>query len=447
MQKPMGRPRKRRKVADSLEENPVLGPDRSGAPVSIENAPTRPDQPVDSACQMFDDISHPELAFNLINSYTSQSPQPFQPQDPLYENLGSIGSSVNQVDTDVTPPSNSPATPSLSSIAETFPSTLDWDGYLDLPYPLVPIAESDGPKTPPSDFIPSVTPNASSTNQYYPSNYSIPTPTNPFPVAPSCTCLVDLYLSLSSLSSLPSLPTNSHTVQTLQAATRTAHAVLYCPTCPHKFQSGMQNTMLLGTLLAVIADGWLRILRTPSRDLARSFDPLALSSATNPSTAPWTSAQDRKWKRFAHYLVRQYIFGDSPPPGIHLPGVCPLLSTTSSSQPHAHARAPIIILNNLCDAMERRQKTWHGDIEDGGEFPGPGHVSDETGAHAHGSEDEMLKRWRGHNRDGMKEPLCLKLVESVRTMLALVDRNPDRTPDQAGKQGEQCSRLCEVLGR
>ncbi len=214
----------------------------------------------------------------------------------------------------------------------------------------------------------------------------------------------------------------------------------------------MQNVMLLGTVLPVIADGWSRILRTPTQDLARGFD-------TDPSTAllsdadlsaSWTSAKENEWKLFGHYLVRQYVFGDTPPPGVHLPGICPMLShpapdfhSHSLSYSHSHySKPPIIILNNLCDAMERRQKSWHGLIEATGEFPKPCGESAvalaRLGGGSCGKEQKQKEPTGLQNGNGnengkeKREHLCLKIVESVRSVLALVDKRPDRVEEAVG---------------
>jgi hypothetical protein len=205
----------------------------------------------------------------------------------------------------------------------------------------------------------------------------------------------------------------------------------------------MQNVMLLSTLVPVIADSWSRILRAPAKDLARGFDiDLATALSTDSDlTNTWTDAKEAEWKLFAHYLVRQYVFGDTPPPGIHLPGVCPFLSAPSTISP---SKPPLIILSNLCDAMERRQKTWHGLIEERGEFPRPFHSAE--GPAGPGGGDSCGEEHRMRGLMGAvgerKEHLCLKIVEGVRHVVAAVDRRPDK----GQRSGEQC-RLNAILGR
>lgn len=448
----MGRPRKRQKVAGGSRDDLLL------------TAEDFPSEPVYSACQMLDDILDPDSVLGAMNPYVPQLSASARTEEPVCGQLGSLSNSINGVDSDFTPLSNSPSTPPLSAMVESYPSNLSWTDYLDLANLPSPVPESPRREAPPSNQLAATTSSQAQSDHHHSTNHSTQPQITLLPAAPSCTCLADLYLSLSALSTLPSLPVNAHTVETLQAATRTAHAVLYCRTCPQKFQSGMQNVMLLGTILPVIADGWSRILRTPAPDLARGFD-------TDPSTAllsvadlsaSWTRAKENEWKLFAHYLVRQYVFGDAPPPGIHLPGVCFKLSQPTSNlycpspspsysvfQSHS-SKPPIIILNNLCDALERRQKSWHGLIEATGEFPRPRGESAVVLARKGGGscgEEQKRKAMMGlqngvgsGNGEGngngkekeKKEHLCLKIVESVRSVLALVDKRPDLGQEAVG---------------
>ncbi len=407
--------------------------------MSPENGPSEAGW---SGLQMATQHLCPQTIPNLTSTYAPRPSAPQLTEDPLHKHLGSFSNSNNDVDSDATPLSNSPKTPSLSNIAENFPYTLDWIDYSNTPnLPFTDTIPEYG-KIPPSSNLPLASPTSPPTNRHSPTNSSSPPSTNPFTVTPSCTCLPDLYLTLSNLSTLPSLPVNPNTVEILQTATRTAHSVLYCPTCPPKFQSGMQNVMLLATLLAVIGDGWSRILRAPAKDLARGFDVDPTTSLCSDSDLAdsWTDAKEMQWKLFARYLTRQYVFGDAPPPGIHLPGICPFLFSTSPAPPSI---PPIIILQNLCDAMERRQKTWHGLIEATGEFP---HACGNTMEMARlGGGDCTVKQRQekltGMEREG-KEHLCLKIVQLLRAVLKGVDRRPER-----GERSWEQARVDEILGR
>jgi hypothetical protein len=409
----MGRPRKRSKVTDASEEALLLHRERSEPPLWHGNVP--------NADHLgWDDQHRGTIDYISSHEHVTQPARASSAEGPPHGPFGSLDDNLDDMDCDGTPLSNSPVTPPLSDIAENFPATLGWNNSFDMfglsstaPNPACRGASLLNRLTPTSPPPPPITHHSSV-------NSSTPTSISPLPITPSCTCLPDLYLTLSNLSIFSSLPMNPNTVENLQTAARTAHAVLYCPVCPRKFQSGMQNVMLLGTLLTVIVDGWARILRTPAKDLARGFDldPATTISTSTDLDSTWSDAQEIQWKLFAHYLVRQHLYGDAPPPGIHIPGICPFLSTISP-------KPPLIILNNLCNAMERRQKTWHGLIDATGEFPIACNkaeaVSRLTGRHC--TEEEQLQRLREVENE-TEQHLCLKIVDSVRKVLASVDGRP-----------------------
>ena len=376
------------------------------------------------------------------SSATPPSSAPVLDEDLLYDDFGSFSNGINHIDDDATPPSHSPTTPSLSAIVESFPSTFDWNDYFNTTNLPVSVSNACSPKTPASTHLPPVASDGLPTHHYNPVVTSTLPSFTPSPVALPCTCLADLYLALSNLSTLSSLPTNPNTIETLQTATRTGHNVLYCRKCPQKFQSGMQNLMLLATLLTGIADSWSRILRASPQDLARGFsiDPDVRSSTSTDPANSWTETKESEWKLFAHYLIRQYVFGDAPPPGIHLPGICPILSSVSSSA--CPSKPPLIILRNLCDAFERRQKTCHGLIEATGEFPRASH-SIEASATLGGvnCDKELRSKMSNATHHGKKELLCLQIVEGVRGTLALLDTRAD--PE---KRTEWQVRLNDILG-
>ncbi|KAI9699106.1 MAG: hypothetical protein M1836_003295 [Candelina mexicana] len=87
----------------------------------------------------------------------------------------------------------------------------------------------------------------------------------------SCACLDTLYLTLSSLQPyaassktlmfpLPLLP--------MRKAIGTGYSVLRCPRCPSVFASSMQNLMLLGTLLQLLAVCFSNMLQSIDREAA-----------------------------------------------------------------------------------------------------------------------------------------------------------------------------------
>jgi hypothetical protein len=412
----MGRPKKRRKVYDDAQVSLLMNAEISETQIAHENCPNEAHQPT---LHTINQILYPDPELDFISSTKPPSPLSMPlplpasmlTGDSLYRDLGSLSSRTDDIQGNFSPQPSSTTTPSLSAIAESFPSIHDWTEYFNATTAPIDILPTYG-------GLPSFTYTPPAIDHYPPLDLATSPPPNPIAHAPSCTCLTDLYLTLSNLSTLPSAPINTGTVESLQSATRTAHTVLYCPICPQSLQSGVQNVMLLATLLMVIADRWSRILHAPPQQLAQGFsiDPAyTLPTLLN----PWTTAKDTEWKLFAHYLIRQYIFGDAPPPGIHIPGVCPFLSS-----PSLHPNPPLIILRNLCGAFERRQKTRHGLIEATGEFPQPS--TSARGLWEHDCSEGHGLRLPTETADERQEHLCLKIVESVRTALASVDRKPAR---------------------
>ena len=420
IQKQMGRPRKRRNIDTGSREDRHLSAGRPKAPGSCEKCPSDPDQPVRNA---FDMVPHKSCQKPNSSFISSTRPSPSAAavgEDPLYEDFGLFGKNIDDVGTNITPPSDSPVTSTPFTIAESLAPTVDWTGYSEISGIQTIVTNSGYEKTSPLIQLPLNTSVPPPNNHYSPVNSFTSLPTGGFPVAPSCTCLPNLYLALSSLSTLQSLPINANTVETIQNATRTAHAVLYCSTCLQECQSGMQNVMLLATLLSAIGNSWSRILHAPAQDLARGFatDPATVVSTDSDLVNPWTGAKQEEWKRFAYFLIRQYVFGDAPPPGVHLPGICPFLSSTSSFP----SKPPIIILQNLCNALERRQKTYHGLLEATGEFPKPCYSTEALSRQGRGTCTEELAAERiTELENGKKEHICLKIVESIKILLAAVE--------------------------
>lgn len=84
-------------------------------------------------------------------------------------------------------------------------------------------------------------------------------------VAP-CSCLASMYLSLAALQQFPSDIVSA--LKTVRDAAATAAQSLWCPQCgsvlldnPAPPIEAFQNTMLLGTIIPVIANGYIRLLR------------------------------------------------------------------------------------------------------------------------------------------------------------------------------------------
>jgi hypothetical protein len=85
------------------------------------------------------------------------------------------------------------------------------------------------------------------------------------PVVP-CSCLASMYLALASLQQLPTDIVSA--LRTVRTAAATAATTIWCPQCgsivvEHRKPAidGFQNTMLLGTLLPIIAHGYQRLIQ------------------------------------------------------------------------------------------------------------------------------------------------------------------------------------------
>jgi hypothetical protein len=90
---------------------------------------------------------------------------------------------------------------------------------------------------------------------------------HPAPSAPGppCSCLATMYLAMSSLQDFPNEVEAA--LATVRAAANTAQSSIRCPKCGHCAATSItppieafQNTMLLGTILPIIANGYKRLL-------------------------------------------------------------------------------------------------------------------------------------------------------------------------------------------
>lgn len=164
---------------------------------------------------------------------------------------------------------------------------------------------------------------------------------------PNCTCLPNLYISLSSFQTIPA-PSFPLTLNTLSKATTLARSVLRCPECPKTHVSALQNLMLLSTLLALIVHEHARLLTHIEERAAR--DPTITLRVAEPSSATahlhtntpdcplgfnlTTSAVD--WRAMARKAIRQEVLGGPDDPGVQA-----------------------MSLSHVVQEMERRQKAWH----------------------------------------------------------------------------------------
>jgi hypothetical protein len=387
LQAVMGRPRKRRRTPE--EAATVEAPQiqmQVEAPTSLPpTSRATPRGEVESLC--------PGPVTQYIKRNTPAPALPFLTQGPLYEYSDSFIASRSED----TPPTESPPTPTFmpEQAAYTWP---DYSSMRELP-----------------QIVQDNHPDSSSSSQPSYSVGSIDT-VQALPNTPACSCLANLYLTLSSLSTISAFPISLEHIETLQTAHRTAQTVLYCNVCPTKFNSGIQNVMLSGTVLTVLADNWSRVRTASARELRSGF-------TSEPADSPLTERQSLQWRTFAYQLLRANVFGHQvtpcPPcrqeevdvhpleslaPGSSTQGCHRLVSINSSTS------TPTLLA--LIEAMERRQSCWHGQIPDTGEFPKP--IS-KTAIHEH-MRGMTLKQIREAELDG-NDQLCLKIVHSAKSVL------------------------------
>lgn len=209
-----------------------------------------------------------------------------------------------------------------------------------------------------------------------------------------CACLSYLYLCLSHISSIASFPVNSHTLCSLYIAARTAQNVIRCQTCPKFFATGVQNVMLTGTLLTVVADAWLRVYNSDAAELGMQSAPPEYASRMLQSPDP-----AQAWKDWLRQIVRRAVIGGR---------LDPETGTRCSDQPD---------LLSLITEVENRQRRWH----EPGQHPFTGRNPLTPGGFA---ADEVEK----HEPCDEKKLLCLRVVGSARSVIAKFHFEPHEFP-------------------
>ena len=164
----------------------------------------------------------------------------------------------------------------------------------------------------------------------------------------SCTCLSELYLSLSSLQALAEFSFPMALV-TIRPACNVAYSVLVCQQCPEDRNSAMSNLMLLTTLLTSIVERYDRVLKQIDIDTRRA-------SAVG-ETIPFRMGDNRpdhahlhtgtldcpmgfdvdlspsEWQKLARKVIRADVLGPAP-----------------------HGRQSV---SDMVDLFEQRQHQWH----------------------------------------------------------------------------------------
>lgn len=90
-----------------------------------------------------------------------------------------------------------------------------------------------------------------------------------------CSCLASMYLSMSALQELPNAVAPALNI--VRNAASVARNTIHCPVCgvivvtePNPPAVGFQNTMLIGTILPLIVDGYSRMLKLVDEETARA---------------------------------------------------------------------------------------------------------------------------------------------------------------------------------
>jgi hypothetical protein len=404
----MGRPRKKQKLSDSDDDpsQPVV--DAHPQPSLQQKSPNTPDQAIRGKDRYA--VPCPVVYSQYMKTHQLGPQASFPIEEGSWEPQNAQS---NNNDSDATPPSDSPPTPYLS-----YPTSMEmWPDYSTMSQ--LPVMMADNQKAP-SDTSAST------------SSASLES-LNTLPSVPACPCLPNLYLTLSTLATISTFPVSNHTIESLQTASRTAHTVLYCAVCPQKFQSGMQNVMLLGTLLTVVADGWNRVRLAPAGELKNGFS--TAQPSKNIPDLPLSPQESLSWRLFAYTMVRAHVFGDAISP---TPFTLPDGTSSISSCPFNCPKGIPITLSYLVDAMARRQKTWHEMHDDTGEFP-PRMPTSEFQHHI-----MHMNMTEKHDFDTEQDGhLCLKIVNGASLVVRGLDHPPPTCVD-LGLKGHEHREECQI---
>ncbi|PQE06471.1 C6 finger domain-containing protein [Rutstroemia sp. NJR-2017a WRK4] len=178
----------------------------------------------------------------------------------------------------------------------------------------------------------------------------------------SCSCLASMYLSLAALQQFPSDITKA--LQVVRAAAATAGESIWCPVCGAvTLTSGtppidaFQNTMLLGTILPIIANGYGRLLKMIDDETANAIatgrtkrfeyleygglcerqKPLLESIECIGKALPLANKemQPAEWRRTVRALLRVDIYGHEQP-GFKMKGLKDILTEMEHRQNARH---------------------------------------------------------------------------------------------------------------
>ncbi|KAJ9300352.1 transcriptional regulator family: Fungal Specific TF [Paecilomyces variotii] len=230
------------------------------------------------------------------------------------------------------------------------------------------------------------------------SNFSLPQG------IPRCTCLSYLYLCLSNLSTLTSFPTTNQTILSLYTAARTAREVIRCEICPQQYSTGVQNVMLLGTLLNILADSWLRVSEADPVELGKQSAPAGYVSTV--SRDPRNEASS--WREWLMQTIRHAVIGGPIEPA-------------ASIKPKD---TPDVL--SLIKEMETRQRRWHAEGTSPSEIRGYSNQQSEGWA---STEQNGCSPLKPNGDIDERNLLCLQIVGRAREVISKFGFQPHDYPD------------------
>jgi len=137
----------------------------------------------------------------------------------------------------------------------------------------------------------------------------------------TCSCLPNLYRTLASFQSLPP-PSFPFSIGTLKKAARLAHDVVQCQICPQTYNTAVQNSMLLGTLMQMLMNEYAKLLNyIDERSSSGEKIPFRVGEPSSSFDTRHTGGPDcpmsiiidlsgGEWRLLARKAVHQEIHGD-----------------------------------------------------------------------------------------------------------------------------------------
>lgn len=235
---------------------------------------------------------------------------------------------------------------------------------------------------------------------------------------PQCPCLSYLYLCLSTLSSLSAFSVTRETINSLHTTARTAQSVIRCEICPLAFATGMQNVMMLGTLLSVVSDAWLRVSEADPEALGKEIAPADFQNSVteDPQGAQAT------WRHWLRQIIRWSIIGGS-------------IDAEFCSATVLCSCTPSIL--SLIREMEARQRRWHAEKRSRNLTPQSSDTAysrlctpltlscSASTAESDPDVDPAEEKQNMEERD----MLCLKIVGAARSVIERFNFQPWEYPD------------------